>query len=336
MSRLILFLLLATLLLGACGPQPQDCSRSDVRCAGLVTDFGGIDSGIARQAWLGLQDAKAAHLVDRIDAIETIDSRDRAPNIQALANEGYGVIVTTGAGIAAETSAAALKYPQVYFIGVEQPKTVVLPNLSGMVFHEEHGGFMAGVLAASMTQTGHVAAICDEKSVEPMRRYCDGFQAGALSVQPKINVTVTYREGSGALLFNDPEWGRTAALQAVNDGADVVFAAGGQTAVAALQAAAGQGAYVIGAETDQYLDLPTVRLQLLSSATNDVRSGIVQELTLLQRGRFPEGEFTGNVYLAPWHELDRQVPGAVKSQLSKISMGLNFGALDTGVPYRQP
>ncbi|MGE5074162.1 MAG: BMP family ABC transporter substrate-binding protein, partial [Anaerolineae bacterium] len=219
-----------------------------------------MDSGIRREAWLGLQDAQAKNLVDRIDYIQTVDPRDRAANIGVLVDDGYDIIVTVGAAIGDETRAAAAKHPKILFIGVEQPQVDDKQhNLAGLVFHEERSGFAAGALAALMSQTGQVAAVCEANFIDPIRRYCDGFQAGARYARPKINATVTYREGPSESLFNDPEWGRATALQQVANGADVVFATGGRTADAALEAAAADGAYVIGAETDLYYDLPDVR-----------------------------------------------------------------------------
>ncbi|HEX8992867.1 MAG TPA: BMP family ABC transporter substrate-binding protein, partial [Anaerolineales bacterium] len=262
MSRLLTLISLVTLLLSACVSQPQDCSRPDVFCVGLVTDFGDIHSGIAREAWLGLQDAKDAHLVDRIDVIETVEGRDRAANIKAFADQGYDVIVTVGASIGKDTTAAATKYPELHFIGIEQPQKVPQPNLAGLVFDEDRSGFLAGALAAFMTQTGHVAAVCEPKYIDAMRRYCDGFEAGAHYVGPHVQATVTYREGSPHDLFNAPDWGSQAASQQIHDGADVLFAAGGKTAEGALQTAAAEGAYVIGSETDRYLDLPAIRPRL--------------------------------------------------------------------------
>ena len=255
---------------------PEDCARADVFCAGLVTDYGPEDSGLNREAWLGLQDAQAAHLVDRVDYIETVDTRDRSMNIAFLAADGYDVIVTVGSSMSKDTYAAAAKHPKLFFIGVEQPQATdnELPNLASLVFHEERSGFLAGALAELITKTGHVAAVCEAKFIDPMRRYCDGFQAGALYVDAHTHVTVSYRDGPADRLFNDLEWGRTAALQQVNQGADVLFAAGGNTATAALQAAASEGAYVIGADYDLYSDADTIRPLLLTSAVNDVRAGV--------------------------------------------------------------
>ena len=78
----------------------------------LVTASDSIDDGINQQAWLGLQDAKAEGLADRIDYIETVDSRDREANIQVFINDGYDVIITVGSSIADETIAAAQKIPR--------------------------------------------------------------------------------------------------------------------------------------------------------------------------------------------------------------------------------
>lgn len=302
-------------------------------CAGLVTASGSIDEGINHQAWLGLQDTKRNNLVDRVDYIETIDSRDRLKNISTFAEDGYDLIVTVGGSISGETITAAQKYPHTHFIGVEQSQDTKYSNLAGLVFHEEYGGFLAGALAASLTQTRHIGAVCEAKFIDQMRRYCDGFRAGAQYINPDVNVTVMYRDGPQETLFRDTDWGRTTALQLIDEGVDVLFAAGGGTGDAALKAAAGQGAYVIGAQTDIYSRLPDIRPRLVTSAINDVRSG-VRELTRWARGGdFPSGEFTGRVELAPFHEFERQIPAAVLDHLAKIRSGLENSSIQVDVPF---
>ncbi len=336
-KRLILSMcLLGAVLAAACAPQaqPGDCSRSDVFCVGMVTDFGSIDSGINQQAWLGLQDAKAASLADRVDYIETVDVRDRKANIAALASDGYDVIVTVGFGLSTETAAAAKKYTKISFIGVEQPQTTKLPNVAGLVFHEEQSGFLVGAVAGLMTETGRVAGVCDARFVEAMRRYCDGFKAGALYANPQVAATVTYREGPTDKLFNDPNWGRAAALQQINDGADIVFAAGGNTGSAALEAAATNGVNVIGSETDLYPNFADLRPELLTSAVSDVRRGVLELVRQARQGSFKPGDYIGTVGLASWHDLDRQIPSNVKEEVERIKIRLAVGDINLGVPYK--
>lgn len=329
-------MLAAVLVTAGCAPQPNDCARPDVYCIGLVTDYGGVEAGMARQAWLALQDAQAGKLANRIDYIATVDTRDRLANIEVLAEHGYDLIVTVGASMADDTWKAAGKYPGLKFIGVEQPQAETRANLVSLIFHEEYGGFLAGALAARMSQTGKVAAVCESSYIDSIRRYCDGFVAGAQYVDPLVNATATYREGSSEMLFNDPEWGRTAALQEVALGADVIFAAGGRTADAALEAAASQAAFVIGSETDLYLDLPAIRPRLLSSATNDVRTALTQLIAQTRQEKFTGGEFFGQAKLASWHELDRQIPLEAKQELERLYVSLSLQAIPLDIPYQNP
>ncbi|HEY9152586.1 MAG TPA: BMP family ABC transporter substrate-binding protein, partial [Anaerolineales bacterium] len=321
-SRLAMTCCILLILFSSCAPRPTDCARPDVFCVGLVTASGSIQDGINQQAWLGLQDAKAEGLADRIDTIETVDSRDRAANIQAFVSNGYDVIITVGSSISDETIATAQKNPKIKFIGVEQNQDTSLPNLTGLVFHEEQSGFLAGALAASITQTNRVAGICEAKFIDAMRRYCDGFKAGAQYINPNVNADIVYRTGSNQNLFNDPDWGTQTALQAVHDGADVVFAAGGNTANAALEAAAAQDAYVIGSETDRYESLTDVRSRLVSSAVNDVRTGIRDLMRLAHNNSLPAGNFFGPIELAPFHDLDDHIPPSVKNLLNQLAQGL--------------
>ena len=329
-------LLITVLLITACAPRPTDCLRPDMVCVGLVTASGSINDGLNRQAWLGLQDAKAAGIADRTDYIETVDSRDRSANIQAFVNAGYDVILTVGGALTDETISAAQKNRKIKFVGIEQTQDTVYPNLTGLVFHQERNGFLAGALAASFTQTNRVAALCEAKFIDDMRRYCDGFKAGAQYIHPNVKAAIVYRTGADQNLFNDADWGSQAALQATHDGADVVFAAGGNTANAALEVAAAQGAYIIGSETDLYENLPDVRSRLLTSALNDIRSGVHDLMRLAHTDRLPAGNYFGPIALAPFHDLDRQIPQSIKDRMNQLAQRLSRNHVIDDVPYRKP
>ena len=72
----------------------------------------------------------------------------------------------------------------------------------------------------------------------------------------------------------------------------MLFAAGGSTAASALQAAASGGAFVIGSETDLYPELQGYGPLLLTSATNDVRAGVLDLMRLARRDEFPPGNIS--------------------------------------------
>jgi basic membrane protein A len=295
-----------------------------------------VAEGINREAWTGLVDARAAGILDRIDRIETVDARDRGPNIAALADAGYDAIITVGSSISSATKAAATNYPAVYFVAVGQSPDGASANLAELVFHEEQSGYLAGTLAAAATSTGRVAAVCEARFVDSVRRYCDGFQAGVEAMSPTVRASVTYRQGATDRLFRDAAWGKATALREIEGGADILFAAGGETADAALGAAASERAMVIGSETDLYVDRPALRPYLLSSAISDIPDGVVNLLRMWRQGQRMSGEYFGRVELAPFHALQGKIGPELGEELSAIQMGLETGTIPAGVPYVKP
>ncbi len=335
-SGLAVALLLGAVGFSACGPQPQDCVSPRVFCVGLVTDYGGTTTGIQHEAWQALEEAKADGLVDRVDRIETVDTRDRLANIDTFASQGYDAIVTIGSSISAETLAAAQKYPDLLFIGVEQPQETKLPNLTGLIFHEERSGFLAGVLAAMSTRTGRVAAVCEAKFLNPIRRSCDGFQAGVNYADPAVSVSIVYRDGPQQKLYQDTTWGAAQAADQVQQGSDVIFAAGGDTAAAALDTAAAKGALVMGSETDLYADMAEVRPELLACSVSYVDQGVLDLLRLAREGRFPGGNYFGRSGLSPFHDLESAVPASTRARLLQVEQALHDGSLQPDIPYDNP
>lgn len=170
-------------LFSSCLPRSAapKCATSEDFCVGLVTQVGKIDDNSLNQlAWEG---AKKAEL--KLDAyvqyIETVDSRDYEKNIATFANASYDVIITVGYAQKQPSINAAMRYPQINFIGVDQPLGLdksVPQNLTGLSFSEDQMGFLAGALAAQMTKTRKVGAVCGPDSFPPAWRYCEGFRAG--------------------------------------------------------------------------------------------------------------------------------------------------------------
>jgi basic membrane protein A len=334
-KRILLILIIIALVAPACSSQ-VDCVNADIFCAGLVMEVGSTEGDLNHQAWLGLQEAESDGLVDHVSYIATNDSRDRANNISVFAEQGYDLIVTVGNPFSDETIAAAQRYPQLVFVGVEQEQSIEYSNLASLVFHEEQGGFLAGALAASITQTHRVAALCEAEFIDQMRRYCEGFQAGAQYADSDVDVTIIYREGSTQSLFHDSAWGQMTALNLIGEGTDVLFAAGGETADSALLASAREGIYVIGADTDRYQDLPETRSMALTSVVKQVASGVYELARLATRGQSPKGNYFGDLTLAPYHDLEERVPVMVREQIAETQRDLAVGTLRTGVVYDLP
>ena len=97
-----------------------------------------------------------------------------------------------------------------------------------------------------------------------------------------------------------------------------------------------KGALVIGTETDAYARLKDIRPFLLTSAVNDVRTGVRVLLDAARQGRLPAGEYFGQVDLAPFHELESRVPAEAVSSLAEIRALIDAGEIPLEVPYRLP
>lgn len=231
----------------------SDCFREDVFCAALVTDSQGIDDhGITQDAWAGLQAAEEDGLIDHAEFIESVDARDYLKNIAYFADRGFDIIFTSGIALADETHQSADLYPDSVFVGLNQPFEQARPNLVSVTFPEDQMGFAAGWLAAQITQTGIVGAVCETSGIDSMWRYCEGFKAGVKYSQKDIKILVQYREnGDKEKLFIDEAWGYETGSSLVRQGADVIFAAGGATGQGALWAASELGGMSIGTERDQ-------------------------------------------------------------------------------------
>ncbi len=322
-------------LLAACNlPIASDCARPETFCVGLVTAFGKVDDhGLNQSAWEGVGQVLDEGLIDKADFIETMDARDRAKNIQTFLLADYDLIVTVGISLDEDTRLAADEWPGAAFIGVDQPPSESRPNLATITFPEDQGGFLAGALAALTTNTGKVAALCEVESLPSMWRYCEGFSVGVSYAEPDMRARVLYKsEGGTAELFNDPAWGVEQALFMLDGGVDILFAAGGETARAALETAAARGVYVIGADEDMFYQLENADF-VLSSAVKQAGTGVYALIRRIAvEGQFPAGETRGEYALGAWHSLERQVPPTVRARLEQIRIGLADGAIQTGVP----
>jgi len=334
------------LIAPGCTAVSANCAQPDVFCVGLVTEVGRRDDLAYNQAaWEGIQQAKSVGLADWTASIETIDARDYEDNIRTFAEAGYDVIVTVGNNSSPATYAAAGLYPQTYFIGADQRQAGnpnILPNLVWLVFPEDQLGFLAGAMAAAMTQTNQVGAVCGSDAWPPMKLYGDGFIAGALYINPEVKATVTFHNEVGLdETFTDPAWGAAAANKLVDSGADIIFGIGGTTGSSALVAAEMRGAYAIGADIDQYYASPAAAPRMLTSVLKFIAPGVVDLLKSAKNAQtiksdFRTGNYLGQIGLAPFHNLASLISEDVRREMSTLPQALLSGEIHMEEPAPTP
>jgi basic membrane protein A len=326
-------LIVALLALASCAKLP-DCSSEQVFCAALVTDTMGLDDhGMNQDVWAGLLQAKTDGLADQVEYIESVDARDYEKNIAYFAKRDFDVIVTVNPTMSDETLRLADLYPDSVFVGMNQAFEEVRPNIVPVTFAEDQMGFLAGAMAAQFTKTKVVGAACEDSSFDSMWRYCEGFSAGVLSVNPDIRVIVKYRDdGDSEKLFVDEAWGAESAQYFMRYGADVIFAAGGATGQGALKSAADRGIYAIGTERDQAGALGESSLGVVTSVYGDAQLEVQKVMRLLRDGNIP-GAVSGSFKYVP---LNAKFPEKISADMDLLLSGLLKGEIKTNVTATKP
>ena len=302
---------------------------------GLVTDVGKVNDGTFNEfAYKGMMQAVEEFGLESA-FIETLAPTDYEKNIEQFANEGYDMIVTVGFLIGDATIAAAQKYPDIKFAGVDQFVPEDISNLAGLIFSEDQSGFLAGCLAGLMTESNSVGIVAGME-IPPVIKFRKGYENGVAYVNPDATVLGVYIDS-----FTDPARGKEAALSQMAEGADVIFGAGGPTGSGGIMGAAAEGVWVIGVDQDEYLTTfgngsVEGADKLLSSAMKRVDVSVYTVIRnavidLWQGGNLLFEAANDGVGLAPFHDAEDAISEDVKHQLEDIAAGMKDGTITTGV-----
>ena len=190
---------------------------------------------------------------------------DRVERLRLLADAGYNPIICVGFTYAEPLAKVAPTYPGTWF-GIVDDGTVSAPNVVGILFTEEQGSFLVGVVAA-LTSSTHDVGFIGAVPIPLIQKFEAGYTAGVKAADPGATVRVSYlSQPPDYAGFNDPAKGGESALGMFDAGADVVFTAAGGSGVGAIQAAHDRGRWAIGVDADEYRTSdPSVRSAVLTS-----------------------------------------------------------------------
>jgi len=194
-----------------------------------------------------------------------------------LAAKGFDPIIGVGFAEADAVGKVAKEFPKTEFAIIDM--VVDAPNVESIVFKEQEGSFLVGIMAAMKSQTGTVGFV-GGMDIPLIRRFECGYAEGAKYANPKIKVLMNMT-GTTPTAWNDPVKGGELAKSQIEQGADVVYAAAGGTGTGVYQAAADAGKFAIGVDSNQnYLQpghMLTSMVKHVDVATlkvfNDAKSG---------------------------------------------------------------
>jgi len=309
-----------------------------------VTDVGGIDdSGFNQTAWKGVQDSMKAYGIDG-RYLESQSETDYEPNLNALLDAKCDVIISVGFLMADATATSAGANPDAKFSIVDMAYNPTIPNVLGMVFATNEAAFMAGYLAAGMTQTGVVGTF-GGINIPPVTGFMDGFYYGVAYHNSQKGTSVQVlgwnpesKDGLFTGNFESLDDGRAFAQNLYDEGADIVMPVAGPVGLgsAALAAELGTDALkIIGVDADQTQTDPGNADVYLTSVLKRMDSTVMQVIKQTMDGKFAGGMMVGTlanegVSLAPYHSFDSAVPAALKAEIEAIRTGIIAGSINVG------
>ncbi|SEQ62670.1 nucleoside-binding protein [Faunimonas pinastri] len=167
--------------------------------------------------------------------------------LRNFARRGYQPIIAIGFSQAQALEKVSKEFPKIQFGIVDA--TVDAPNVRSLVFREEEGSYLVGMLAALKSETGKIGFV-GGMDIPLIRKFACGYVQGAKAVNPKIEIFQNM-VGTTGDAWNDPVKGGELAKSQLSRGADVIYTAAGASGLGAMQAAADAKKYSIGVDSNQ-------------------------------------------------------------------------------------
>jgi basic membrane protein A and related proteins len=330
------------LLLAGCAPAPEkpgENGSGEQFCARMVTNSGGLDDRSFNDAsWKGLQQAETDFGIDAEVLVSTSET-DLAPNVQQAVDSGCGFVLTVGYELADATAEQAAKNPDIDFAIVDE--VVDAPNVKPIVFDTAQAAFLAGYLAAGVSQTGVVATFGGGNQ-PPVTLFMDGFVDGVAKYNEVHGTAVVAlgwnketQDGVFTGDFEDINKGLVTTLGLIDQGADVILPVAGQVGEGAARAALDSDgrASVIWVDTDGYDVLPAeLRPVLLTSVLKNTGDAVVEIVKSSIDGTFDNTQFigtleNGGVDIAPYHDLSSKVSAELSAEVDQLRADIISGAV---------
>ena len=330
MSLVLVVLMLGVLVLAGCGQktsEPQKASDSPKSEApkkfrvGLLLPGNINDKGWNASAYEGLMKAKEQFGVE-VSYMESVAPSDMEEVFRRYATQGYDLVLGHGFQFADAAKKVASEFPKTKF-GVLNGGVSTAPNLASFQFTNWQPGYVTGVLAGLITKSNVIGAIGGQK-IPVIEDALNAFKDGALSVNPKAKVTITYVDS-----WDDVAKGKETALAMIQNGADIVVTDANAVGLGAIEAAKAKRTYHIGFVDDQYQVAPEV---VVASGIQSNQKMVVFAVEKAMKGGFEPEVFTlgineGAEGISPLYEWEKKLPKEVVEKVKQTEKDIAEGKI---------
>ncbi|MGI8554915.1 MAG: BMP family lipoprotein [Pyrinomonadaceae bacterium] len=266
---------------------------------GIVFDIGGKnDRSFNAAAWEGVKRANRDFDIVLRD-VEPGNPTSIEPAMRAFAERNFDLIIGVGFAQGPIMQKVAEDYPNIKFAIVDGVITdkdgKPLPNVASLVFREHEGSYLVGMIAASKSKTGTLGFI-GGMDIPLIHKFETGYEEGAKSVNPNVRIVQNY-VGVTDAAWNNPGKGKELALSQIQNGADVIFTAAGNSGLGAFDAVEQYGKnadgeankFVIGVDSDQNGVKPGYVLTSMVKRVDNAVYDVVKEVL--------DGKFQGGFHV---------------------------------------
>ncbi|OXM14584.1 BMP family lipoprotein [Paenibacillus herberti] len=228
----------------------SDNSGKDFKI-GMVTDGGGVnDKSFNQSAWEGLQKLQKETGAE-VKPLESKGESDFEPNLNQMVKAGYNLTWGMGFMMNKALTTVAKQNPDAKLASIDSE--VDAPNVASVMFAENEGSFLVGVVAALTTKTNKVGFIGGVEG-DLIKRFETGFVEGVKAANPDVKVEISYVGD-----FTKPDLGKAAAATLYNNGVDIIYHAAGGSGnglftEAKDRVSKGEKVWVIGVDKDQSIE----------------------------------------------------------------------------------
>ncbi|MER3437275.1 MAG: BMP family ABC transporter substrate-binding protein [Chloroflexota bacterium] len=215
-------------------------------------------------------------------------------------------------------------------------------NVYSVLYKQNEGSYLAGLYAGLMVQHEMPGMQTDKKMVGAIggqdipviNDFIVGYKQGAkdAGLNPDSQVLVQYAGG-----WNDPAKGKEIAKAMYQQGASIVFNVAGGTGLGIFEAAAEDGHWAIGVDSDQWLILkdqkPELADRILTSMQKNVDNSLFRALKLYLDGQLPFGKAEplglaeGGVGLSKNEQYNKLTPDDVKARIDQAEQDIINGKI---------
>lgn len=310
-----------------------------------VTDLGGVDDkSFNETAWKGIKQAETEYGIEGV-VLESKSDSDYMVNIDQFIDDECDLIVTVGYMLADATIQASNMNPDFKFTTIDSQ--VSQPNVVDQVFQTDEAAFLAGYVAAAMSETGTIGTfggVC----IPTVTIFMDGFARGAAYYNEKndkdvkvLGWDVEKLEGTCIDSFDDLDKGKQVSITMMDQGADIIMPVAGPVGGGTIAAMEDRGTgMVIGVDADWFYTYPDNADMILTSVVKKMDETTLKVIQEVIDGKFTGGKIVGTlenlgVDLAPFHNLESKVPAEILADLDDIRAKIISGEIVLNEVYAQ-